>query len=580
MVRYSALAVLLMTSMTSGCSRQKFSDLAEEFVYTTLSFSPSAATSAGLHNYGGKNLDQLLDDVSVASVDRQRRFYQDFHRRLDNLNRAKLPPEDQADYDIIQDQISLSLLELDRIQSHLHNPTLYVELIGNALFNPYVLEYAPKESRMHDIIARLRQMPMFVDQAKVNLVSSPPVWTKVAEEENAGNIELVERTLPQGLPGGLRKEYDAVAQPALKALRDLQDYLQKHLSERDSYDWRLGKDRYYDKFRYYLETDRDPSQVLEMAEKDLQSVRAAMYELALPLYHGPHAAEEVDQNRVIGQVLAKIAEKHATPQTYIADARRDLEEAHAFVQAKRLLTLPPRSNLKVIETPEFMRGIYAVGGFVPAPALEPDLGAFYWITPIPQDWPAGRVESKLREYNSYGLKLLTLHEAMPGHYVQFELANGIEPKGRRLLRSVFGNGPYVEGWAVYATEMMLDNGYLDNSPELRLTFLKQVLRVLANAIIDVRLHTLNMTDQEALDLMQKQTFQETEEATAKLQRAKLSSCQLPTYFVGWRGWQRAREAWRQSHPSFQLQEFHDRALGEGAVPSPALSGLLAAKPTT
>jgi uncharacterized protein (DUF885 family) len=257
------------------------------------------------------------------------------------------------------------------------------------------------------------------------------------------------------------------------------------------------------------------------------------------------------------------------------DARRDLDEARAFVQAKHLLTLPARSNLQVIETPEFMRGIYAVGGFNAAPALEPQLGAFYWITPIPNSWPAERIQSKLREYNFYNLKLLTIHEAMPGHYVQLEASNAVEPKSRRVLRSVFGNNPYVEGWAQYATQVMLDSGYLDNSPELRLTFQKQELRVLANTILDIRLHTLNMSDQEALELMRNQTFQEEEEATAKLQRAKLSSCQLPTYLAGWRGWLRVREEYMRAHPGATLQQFHDKALAVGAVPLPALGRLLA-----
>src|SRR5262249_48027642 len=157
----------------------------------------------------------------------------------------------------------------------------------------------------------------------------------------------------------------------------------------------------------------------------------------------------------------------------------------------------------------------------------------YWITPIPANWPKERIESKLREYNFYGLKLLTLHEALPGHYVQAEVANNVQPPVRRLLRSVYGNGPYVEGWAVYATQMMLDEAYLNHSPELALTFAKHQLRVIANTILDIRLQMLNMPDQEAMDLMEKQTFQEKEEATEKLQRAKLSSCQLPTYFVGY-----------------------------------------------
>src|SRR5262249_55473994 len=156
-----------------------------------------------------------------------------------------------------------------------------------------------------------------------------------------------------------------------------------------------------------------------------------------------------------------------------------------------------------------------------------------------------------------------------------EYANDIQPDTRRLLRNIFGNGPYVEGWGFYAQQMMSDEGYLNNSKELRLSYLKQALRGLANTILDVRLQTMGMTDQEALDLMIKDGFQEREEATAKLQRAQLSSCQLPTYFAGWRSWLDVREHDRQRKgPSFSLRDFHDRALKEGAVPLPVLDRLL------
>ena len=203
--------------------------------------------------------------------------------------------------------------------------------------------------------------------------------------------------------------------------------------------------------------------------------------------------------------------------------------------------MPAGKNLQVIPTPEFERGIYGVGGFNPAPVLEPQLGAFFWITPIPATWPKDRVESKLREYNVYNLRLLVIHEAMPGHYVQGEFANDVQPNSRRILRSLLGTGPYIEGWAQYITQTMLDEGFLDNSPELRLTLLKQELRVDANAILDIRLQTNRMTDEQAMDIMENSTFQEHEEAVAKLQRAKLSSTQLPMYFLGWRDWLRVRD---------------------------------------
>ena len=322
-----------------------------------------------------------------------------------------------------------------------------------------------------------------------------------------------------------------------------------------------------------------PEQVLAEAEAELERVRRQMYEIALPLHQAmyPAARDRRDVNTVVAAVLNKIAERHSTPKSYFADAQRDLAEARDFVKAKALLTLPSSGNLQVIPTPEFMRGIYSVGGFNPAPAMQPQLGAFYWLTPIPAGWPPERIESKLREYNYYGLKLLTIHEAMPGHYVQFEYANTIEPRDRRLLRALYGNGPYVEGWAVYATEMMLDEGYLDKDPRLRLTFLKQQLRMIANAILDVRLHAMNMTDEQALDLMTRQCFQEKEEATGKLQRAKLSSVQLPTYFTGWRQWWLIRKAVEAKEGAgFRLAGFHERALKAGAVPLPALQRIMTA----
>ena len=166
---------------------------------------------------------------------------------------------------------------------------------------------------------------------------------------------------------------------------------------------------------------------------------------------------------------------------------------------------------------------------------------------------------------------------MPGHYVQFEYANDVQPKSRRLLRNVFGNGPYIEGWAFYTQQMMSDEGYLDNSPALRLTLLKQMLRALANTILDVRLQTMGMTDQQALDLMINDTFQEREEATAKLQRAQLSSCQLPTYYAGFKGLaaDRASVSSRTKGSAFSLRDFHDRALKEGSVPLSELEMLIA-----
>ncbi len=578
------IATLGALALMAGCGpkpSEKFAKLADEFVYTNLSFSPITATQAGLHQHEGQNLDDLLDDLSPVGLDKQRQFYRGFRDRLGQIKASSLSAEERADLRLLQDQTALALLDLEEIHSQEHNPTTYVEALGAAFFAPFTLEYAPPATRYKSIVQRLKQVPWYLDHATGNLTSAPDIWTKVAIEENQGTVDLIGKTIRAAMPPELRDQYDAALKPALEALAKFHDFLVNRLANQTNADWRLGQERYARKFRYVLESALEPSAALLQAEYAVKDTRARMLQIALPLYakmgrrEPAGVSEEERENQVIGAVLDQIAKDHSKPATFLDDARKDLDQARAFVAEKGLLTLPTRGNLQVIPTPEFMRGVYSVGGFAPAPALEPQLGAFYWVTPIPANWPQQRIESKLREYNTYGLQLLTIHEAMPGHYVQFEFADDVQPKTRRVVRSLYGNGPYIEGWAVYATQMMLEQGYLNRSPEAELTFLKQQLRMFANTILDVRLQTMNMTDQEALDLMQKRTFQEKEEAEGKLQRAKLTSCQLPVYFVGWRGWQDTRDTRRKAQGSaFSLSAFHDSALKQGAVPLTELSGLL------
>ena len=541
-------------------SAADFDKLTDDLLYGTLALSPVTATQTGYHEHNGVSLDEMLDDYSASGIDTQRKFYNDIQSRVNSLNPTSLDAEQRADLEIIKNQLQLAFLELDTIQNYKHNPTVYVELAGSALFVPSILDYAPKEQRYRHIVKRLEKFPALFSQAKMNLVDAPDVWNRVAREENQGNIGLIEHDLKSGVPEPQKADYDRAAAGALAALKDFNAFLEQELSKKTS-DWRLGKDKYARKFEYVLATGKTPEQLLGEAEADLKAIRQEMEKLAAP--------------KSVQEALNEIAKKHATPGTYMAAAKKALEQATTFVRDKSLLTLPTRSNLAVIDTPEFMRGIYAVGGFNPAPPLQPELGAFYWITPIPKTWPADRIESKLREYNNYGLQHLTIHEAMPGHYVQLEYANDVQPKSRRLLRNIFGNGPYIEGWAVYTQQLMTDQGYMNNDAGMRLTLMKQLLRVLANTILDVRLQTMGMTDQQALDLMINDTYQEKEEATAKLQRAQLSSCQLPTYYSGWKGWLQVRDRYQQAKGNgFSLREFHERALKESAVPLPTLEVLL------
>jgi hypothetical protein len=573
-------AALLL--LASGCRHKaQVSDLTAEFVYTVLSFSPSAATAAGLHEYKGQVFDEQLDDIGPAALDHQRRFYEDFSRRLEQFNPDKLTAQERADLAILQDRVGFALLDLVQLRSYLHDPLLYVRTLGNALYTPYVVDYAPKAQRFRHIAARLRQVPLLLDQGATNITAAPVVWTKAAIESGQGIIDLVDGELRAAAPAEVRKDYEDAAGIALPAMRKFRAYLQEKLQYLDNYDWRLGPDLYPKKFHYLLESGGAPADLLVNTEREFAAVRARMFDLALPLHrvlapaHKDH--EGLDgverQQLVIGEVLASIASRHSTPESLLDDARRDIEESRAFVQRNRLVTLPAGRNPEVAPTPAYLRQFDLLSGFQAAPALQPQLGAFYWITPISPDWPKERAESKLREYNFYRLKLLTLRDAIPGRYAQTEAANAVQPESRRLLRSVFGEAAYIQGWAEYSAQAAMTEGFQDASPEMALTFAKEQLRVIADAILDVRLHTLNLTDQEALNLLQKGAFQEAEEAQAKLQRAKLTSCELPGYFVGLANWLKARAGYQAARGG-SPGDFHDRALKQGAVPMSSLVAVL------
>jgi uncharacterized protein (DUF885 family) len=574
----------------------KFSQLSEDFIHETLALSPSSASQAGYHKHvdpkTGKTiaLDALLDDMSPSGMAEQRRVYTAWQQRFHTETPvASLGVEDAADWHLIDDQISFDLLELDRIQSYKHNPTIYVELLGSALFQPLTDDYAPQDVRLSDILSRVAATPRFLTQARSELVDADPIFIKVAVEENDGNIDMIQNLIANAAKGNarLKAQFDQVAPPAIDALKSFSTWLQDDLAKRKTdRTWRLGKDLYAEKFRLVMETPITPDQVLAEAESALEQTRAEMLQLALPLHkqyfpdHDDHASlsQQERENKIIGEVLQKISDDRPKRDDLIPTVKQDLIGIQQFIIEHKIVSMNSNDNLKVIETPPFMRGIFSVAGFHGAPPLDPKAEAEFWVTPIDPKTPADRVESKLREYNNWVLKWLCIHEALPGHYIQAEHANAIQPVTRRLVRGLYGNGAYAEGWAEYIAQVMMQQGFADNDPRYRISYLKVWLRAIANSILDVRMQTMGMTDEQAMSLMMNDTFQTRAEADGKLQRAKLSSAQLPTYYVGTTEWWRLRHAYEAAKgKSFTLEEFHDRALGQGALPVPWLGNILLPK---
>jgi uncharacterized protein (DUF885 family) len=594
MIALSAVLALAMRQPSDAADDSvKFAELSDQFMKQSLALSPTNASAAGYHKHvdskTGKpvELDGLLDDLSLKSIAEQRTFYADWQQRFHKETPASaLTVEDAADWQLIDDQISLNLLEFDKIQNYRHNPIFVVELIGNAIFLPLTQEYASKDVRLGHVLSRMKAVPALLDQVKTYLSDADPVWVKAAISENEGNVDLVENTVKDEIPSGssLKAQYEQVAPATIAALKSFSAWLEDDLGKSPSkLTWRLGKEFYDQKFKLVMETPVMPEQLLADAEQELKSVRAEMLQLAIPMHkemypdHNDHSdvAGRDRENLIVSEVLAKISENHAQRDHLQQAVEADLESIKQFIREKKIVSLSTRENLKVIPTPPFMRGIYSVAGFHNAPPLEPTAEAEYWVTPIDSKTPDEKAESKLREYNTYALKWLTIHEALPGHYIQFEHLNDIKPERRRLLRSLYSNGAYVEGWAEYIAQVMMEEGFLDHDPRFRLVMRKLRLRLLANTILDIRMQTMGMTDQQALDLMTKDAFQTQAEADGKLLRAKLSSTQLPTYYVGLREWLKVRQAYQsKAGANFDMLKFHDLVLDQGPLPVPIVGKIV------
>ena len=261
-------------------------------------------------------------------------------------------------------------------------------------------------------------------------------------------------------------------------------------------------------------------------------------------------------------MLDSIADDHVDRHEVVESARATIDELNQFIMDKDLLTLDPTKPLEIRETPEYQRGFSIASLQAPGP-LEDNLQTYYNVSPIPNDWTEKESESFLREYNRISVKILSIHEALPGHYVQLYYSN----RHPSIIRSVLGSGVMVEGWAHYTERMMIEEGFGNRDPRYKLVQMKWQLRGIANAIIDQKIHAGKMTEDEAMELMVKETFQEEAEASAKWRRAQLSFGQLSTYFVGSTlMWDLKRDVEEKWGSNFNLKEFHEELLSHGSIP--------------
>jgi uncharacterized protein (DUF885 family) len=363
----------------------------------------------------------------------------------------------------------------------------------------------------------------------------------------------------------LKAELAPAQAAAAAALEDYGRWLKDELLPRSTNDFRLGDEKFRARLRYSLESDLSKEEVLRRAEAELKKTHDDMFATALPLYRrffpdkptpGP-----ADAKTVCKAVLDRLAETRPDNNTIVERAKADLQQCTDFVRAKRLVTVPDEP-VQIVVMPEFQRGVSVA--YCDAPGvLGKNEETFYAISPTPADWTPERRTSFYREYNDFMLQELTIHEAMPGHYLQLTLANRFQAP--TLVRGVWTSGIFAEGWACYAESFMAAAGY--GGPEVKMQQLKMRLRLIINAILDQKIHTAGMTEPEAMALMMNEGFQEEGEAAGKWRRAQLSAGQLSTYFVGTTEMDDLVRDYKAKHggDKTSLMEMHDRMLSFGTI---------------
>lgn len=540
-----------------------FQKIAKEYVEEVLRMHPEYATELGDHRFDGQLTDYSAETRAKAlASDRQ------FQKKLEIFSDpSKLSGPNQVDIRILRDNIEGDIFELEELKEAEWNPLVYNQSLANGLYLLVARDFGPAEQRIANLRKRMEGIPKVIEQAKKNLQRPPRVYTETAIEQAQGAVSLVRQELAPLLDQApkAKKEIGSLQEKTAKALEEYKTWLEKDLLPRSDGDFRIGAEKFRKKLRFALASDLSMEEILKRARKDLEETQAAIYETALPFYKKffPDAepATLEDKKKVTADVLNKLAEQHPDDETIVGDAKKVVTEATDFVRSHNLVTVP-KKPLDVIVMPEFKRGQAIAYCDSPGP-LEKNGKTFFAVAPTPQDWSTERKTSFFREYNNYMLRDLTVHEAMPGHYLQLAHANDF--RAPTLVRAIFQSGTFVEGWAVYTEQLMAEAGY--GGPEVKMQQLKMRLRVDCNAILDQSIHTANMSEQEALDLMMKEGFQQEGEAVAKWKRARLSSAQLSTYFVGATEHLDMRDrAKAKAGSSFDLQKYNDSVLSFGSPP--------------
>lgn len=577
----TTLATLAMLTHATTATAESTQDAAldrffRDYLESGFRLRPSTATRLGDHRF-----DAQLDDVTAAArakwEERARAALDELPRRVEF---GGLSRDGQIDYEVFEHSLRQSIWMSENFDPFATDPRVYVNLVTGAVFSLLTQSTQPKELNVANAIARIREIPKVIAAAKESLVNPPRVHVETAISQNQGAIRFYQKGIIDLVGGTSRlEELKGAAAAVVPVLKDYQDFLEQDLLPRANGEWRIGPEKFARKFELETDAGVGAEQTYADAVAEFERVRNDMHVISRQAWSACFPGEVLPpddpdgRRETVERVLRHYDRDHGEADRLIEDTRAVVAGIKEFITRTDFLKLPEPDRCAIIEMPEFQRGNSTAYMSSPPP-LDDKATGHYAISPPPGDWDAARVKSYLEEYNRHMLQILTIHEAYPGHYVQMEYAN----RNPSLIRKVLASGVFVEGWAVYTEQTMLDQGYGAGDLALRLNQLKFYLRAVANTILDHRMHCEALGDREAVAFLVGQAFQSEGEARLKVIRAKQSSVQLSTYFTGRMALYRLRQAiQRELGDKFSLGRYHEAVIGHGSIPVKYLPELVRAR---
>ena len=512
---------------------------------------PGQASLDGVHLH-----DDILEDLSRPAIDAHTRALSGFSRRLHQIDPALLPPVEQIEHPIVAANIEARMFELEQVRTWERNPQGYGEQLGTSLASQTLFAYAPEADRARRVLSKLRQTPRLVQAARDNVKDTAGIFVKVALETWRGVLAFIERDLPRAFSGlddlHLLGDLADASTEASNAVKDYIDYLERDLAPRAKASFRLGQERFEQKLKLEEGIDIGVERLLAIAMRELHDTQEQFRAIAGRLNGGdPLAAWRTAK------------QEHPSAGELVNVAREQVNELLTFLQRNALVSMPPSEPVVVAPSPEFYRWAFA-SMWTPGPFELKPSRAYYYITDVDRAWPPERQEEHLRDFNYPTLWNISIHEVYPGHFLHFQHLRQVESKVRKS--TFFSPASFVEGWAHYCEQMMIEAGFQRSDPRIKLGQLAESLVRLARFIVAIRLHCEDLSVEQGMRFFRDEAFLEEATARREAERGTFDPTYL-VYSVGKLMMLKLRNDYKeQQGGKFSLRTFHDTVLGQGTAP--------------